>query len=99
LHERRAFRWAKNGTQMHARLSHTDFLPAPGHPALLRTGQTPDGRQTGPKVPWPAYTALTDMEVAAIWLKSTVPTGGVQRRKNGLFFRCKFEGESVTAEG
>ncbi|GIV78965.1 MAG: hypothetical protein KatS3mg050_3359 [Litorilinea sp.] len=41
--------------------SQADFVTA------LRTGQTPDGRQMDPEMPWPAYATLTDTELAAIW--------------------------------
>jgi len=35
---------------------------------LMRTGQTPDGRQVDPFMPWQYYHRMTDDELTAIWL-------------------------------
>lgn len=36
--------------------------------ATLRTGQTPDGRQLDPDMPWGTYAQMSDAELTAIWL-------------------------------
>lgn len=33
----------------------------------MRSGQTPDGRQLNPEMPWPYYAGMTDQELEAIW--------------------------------
>lgn len=43
---------------------------------LIRTGQTPTGRQINPFMPWRYYSQMTDVELEAIWLylQSLEPT-------------------------